>query len=61
MTRLYNIDVMILPVCSNYMIGINEAIWAIEKVNLKIVIPCHYATISVLNTNVDEFKQKTEL
>ncbi|MFA8434926.1 MAG: MBL fold metallo-hydrolase [Marinifilaceae bacterium] len=32
LSRLYEIDVMFLPICSNYMIGVKEAVWATEKV-----------------------------
>jgi L-ascorbate metabolism protein UlaG (beta-lactamase superfamily) len=58
LSRLYNIDVMILPICSNYMMGITEATWAVEMVKPKFVIPCHYDAITTLNTNPKDFKGK---
>ncbi|OFX84559.1 MAG: hypothetical protein A2W99_02730 [Bacteroidetes bacterium GWF2_33_16] len=58
LSRLYNIDVMMLPICSNYMMGITEAVWAVEKVKPKIVIPCHYDAIPALYTNPNDFKEK---
>jgi L-ascorbate metabolism protein UlaG (beta-lactamase superfamily) len=31
LSRLYDIDLMMVPICSNYMMGIREAVWAVEK------------------------------
>jgi L-ascorbate metabolism protein UlaG (beta-lactamase superfamily) len=59
LSKLYDIDIMMVPICSNYMMGITEAVWAVEKVKPKIVIPCHYDAIPTLNTNPEEFKEKT--
>lgn len=58
LSRLYEIDIMMIPICSNYMMGITEAVWAIEKVKPKFVIPCHFDAIPVLNSNTDDFKEK---
>jgi len=58
LSRLYTIDIMMLPICSNYMMGITEAVWAVEKVKPKIAIPCHYDAIPALNANPEEFKVK---
>ncbi|GAI92480.1 unnamed protein product, partial [marine sediment metagenome] len=55
--KLYNIDVMLLPICSNYMMGVKEAVWAVEKVRPKIVIPMHYDTFPKLNADPGEFKK----
>jgi len=56
--KLYDIDVMMLPICSNFMMGIREAIWAVEKVKPKTVIPMHYNTFPKLNADVEDFKKK---
>jgi L-ascorbate metabolism protein UlaG (beta-lactamase superfamily) len=53
--KLYNIDVMMLPICSNYMMGIKEAFWAVEKVNPKMVIPMHYNTFPKLRADTSAF------
>ncbi len=55
--KLYNIDVMMLPICSNYMMGIQEASWAVEKVKPKIVIPMHYNTFPALRADPKMFKK----
>jgi L-ascorbate metabolism protein UlaG (beta-lactamase superfamily) len=54
--KLYDIDVMMLPICSNYMMGIKEASWAVQKVRPKIAIPCHYDSVAKLITDPVEFK-----
>lgn len=58
--RLYDIDIMMIPICSNYMIGIMEATWAVEKVKPKFVIPCHFDAIPTLKTNPKKFKEKAD-
>lgn len=60
LARLYDIDIMMVPICSNYMMGITEAVWAVEKVKPKFVIPCHYDAIPTLNNNPKEFKEKAD-
>lgn len=57
-SRLYKIDIMMLPIGSNYTMGITEATWATEKVMPKFVIPCHYGVIPPLNPSPEEFKEK---
>ncbi len=60
-SRLYQVDVMMVPICSNYMMGIIEAAWATEKVRPKHVIPCHYGAIPTLGTNPEGFKERAGL
>ncbi len=57
-SRLYKIDIMMIPICSNYMMGITEAAWATEKVRPRFVVPCHYGAIPSLDTNPEGFKEK---
>jgi L-ascorbate metabolism protein UlaG (beta-lactamase superfamily) len=54
----YNIDMMMLPICSPYMMGIDDAIRAISKVGPEVVVPMHYNTFPGLNADVEEFKRK---
>ncbi len=56
--KLYDIDIMMLPICSNFMMGIREAIWAVEKVKPKRVVPMHYNTFQESNLDVEDFKKK---
>jgi L-ascorbate metabolism protein UlaG (beta-lactamase superfamily) len=60
-SRLYEIDVMMVPICSNYMMGVTEAVWATEKVRPRFVIPCHYNTFPALNADPERFKEKAGL
>lgn len=61
LSRLYDIDIMMVPICSRYMMGIKEAMWAVEKIKPKYVIPCHYDAIPALNVNPEDFKEKAGL
>lgn len=56
-SELYNIDLMLIPICSNYMMGIKEATWAIQKIKPKKVIPMHYNTFPRLNSDPEHFKK----
>lgn len=56
LSKLYNIDVLILPICSKFTMGFREAIWAIESIKPKVVIPCHYDVFP--ETYVDPYKFK---
>ena len=40
---------------------ITEATWATEKIKPKLVIPCYFNTISILNANPERFKGKATL
>lgn len=61
LSKLYQIDIMMVPICSNYMMGITEAVWATEKIKPKFVVPCHFNTIPSLNSNPEQFKEKANL
>jgi L-ascorbate metabolism protein UlaG (beta-lactamase superfamily) len=54
---LYPVDVMLISICPNFMMGIKEASLAVKKVNPKIVIPCHYNTFPKLTLDPEEFKK----
>lgn len=58
LSLLYGIDIMMVPICSNYMMGITEAGWAVEKVKPSYVIPCHYDAIPALKVDPDDFIEK---
>ncbi len=56
----FKIDVAMLPIGSNYTMGINDAVKAVEYLSPAIVIPIHYNTFSVISSNPEEFKLKVE-
>lgn len=52
------IDYMLLPIGDNFTMGIDDAVKAAELANPKTVIPMHYNTFPVINTNPMEFAEK---
>ncbi len=54
---LYPIDIMLISVCPNFMMGVKEAAEAVKKVKPKMVIPCHYNTFPKLTANPEELKK----
>lgn len=56
-SKLYEIDLMLVPLCPTYMMGIKETVWAVEKVKPKITIPMHYNTFSKIKADPQEFKK----
>ncbi len=56
-SKLYEIDVAILPIGSTYTMGPKEAALAVEKLKPKIVIPCHYNTFPQIKQDPQEFKR----
>ncbi|MFH1500512.1 MAG: metal-dependent hydrolase [archaeon] len=53
-----NIDVAILPIGDRYTLGIKDAIRAVEFISPKKVVPIHYGTFPVINSNPEEFSKK---
>jgi len=58
--EMNTIDYMLLPIGDNFTMGINDAVKAVEFVHPKMVIPLHYNTFPVINTDPLDFKQKIE-
>ena len=50
-----SIDVALLPIGDNFTMGIDDALYALELVNPKKVIPMHYNTFPVIEVDVNEF------
>lgn len=55
---LYGIDLFFVPIGSYYVMGIKEAVKAVELVNPKVAIPMHYDTFPVIEANPKQFYQK---
>lgn len=55
--KLYKIDLMLISICPAYMMGIKEAVWAVEKIKPKKVIPCHFDQKTDPKAIADEFKK----
>jgi L-ascorbate metabolism protein UlaG (beta-lactamase superfamily) len=54
--EMNEIDYMLLPIGDNFTMGIKDAAKAVEFVNPKVVIPMHYNTFPVIETDPYEFK-----
>lgn len=54
------VDYMLLPIGDNFTMGIDDAVKAVELVNPKNVIPMHYKTFPVIDSDPLEFKNKVE-
>lgn len=52
-----DIDVAMLPIGDNFTMGIDDAVYAAELLNPKIVIPMHYNTFPVIEVDVEKFKK----
>jgi|SRR3989304_1325767 len=58
--EMNSVDYMLLPIGDNFTMGIDDAVKAVELVNPKNVIPMHYQTFPVINSDPLEFKTKVE-
>ncbi|WP_456471556.1 metal-dependent hydrolase [Methanocaldococcus sp.] len=58
--ELYNPKVALLPIGGRYTMGIEEALLAIELIYPEVVIPMHYNTFPLIETDVNEFVKKAE-
>jgi L-ascorbate metabolism protein UlaG (beta-lactamase superfamily) len=54
------IDLALLPIGGNFVMGINDAVKAVQLLRPKMVIPMHYNTFDVIKQNPNEFKRKVE-
>jgi len=55
------INCLLTPIGDNFTMGIDDAVKACEFVNPDMVIPIHYNTFPVIETDPELFKQKVEL
>ncbi|MBD3234649.1 MAG: metal-dependent hydrolase [candidate division Zixibacteria bacterium] len=53
--ELYPLDLALLPIGSNFTMGIMEALKAVELLSPKMVIPMHYNTFDVIEQNPQDF------
>ncbi len=58
--EMNKIDYMFAPIGDNFTMGIEDAVKSVEFVNPKCVIPIHYNTFSVINSDPQTFKSKVE-
>jgi L-ascorbate metabolism protein UlaG (beta-lactamase superfamily) len=51
------VDVMLLPIGDNFTMGIEDAVRAVSFVKPKVVIPMHWGTFPVIDTDPQSFKK----
>jgi len=56
--EFFHPDLSFLPIGDRYTMGINSASKAVEFIQTKKVIPVHYGTFPIVNTDPEEFKNK---
>lgn len=56
--EMNKIDLAFLPIGDNFTMGIDDAIKAVEFLNPKKVVPMHYKTWPIIDTEPDEFAMK---
>ncbi|MGI6486087.1 MAG: metal-dependent hydrolase [Thermoanaerobacterales bacterium] len=54
------LDLAILPIGGNFVMGVNDAVKAVQLLKPKTVIPMHYNTFDVIKQDPNEFKRKVE-
>ena len=58
--RLNQIDVALLPIGDNFVMGIDDAVEAVKMLKPKMVVPMHYDTFEVIKQDPNNFKEKVE-
>lgn len=57
-SEMYHPEVSLLPIGDRYTMGITEAVKAVEFLNPMYVIPMHYGTFPLIETNPEELKKR---
>lgn len=58
--EMNKVNYMLVPIGDNFTMGITDAVKAVEFVNPDTVIPMHYKTFPVINSDPAEFKTRVE-
>jgi L-ascorbate metabolism protein UlaG (beta-lactamase superfamily) len=56
--EFFHPDLSFLPIGDRYTMGVNSAVKAVEFIGTKKVIPIHYGTFPIIQTDPQEFKAK---
>jgi L-ascorbate metabolism protein UlaG (beta-lactamase superfamily) len=54
------IDIALIPIGDNFTMGLTDAVRAVEFLKPKKVVPMHYQTFDVINTDPNEFKKRIQ-
>ncbi|MCX8055945.1 MAG: MBL fold metallo-hydrolase, partial [Ignavibacteria bacterium] len=58
--ELNKIDYLLLPIGDNFTMGIDDALIAVDFIKPKVVIPMHYNTFPVINSDPKVFAEKVK-
>lgn len=58
--EMNNIDLAFLPIGDNFTMGIDDAVKAVEFLNPKKVVPCHYNTFPIIEQDPGQFADKVK-
>ncbi len=58
--EMNNIDLAFLPIGDNFTMGIDDAVKAVEFLKPKKVVPFHYKTWEIIDSEPEEFKSKVK-
>ena len=56
--RMNKLDIALLPIGDNFVMGIDDAVEAAKMLRPKIVVPMHYNTFDIIKQNAEVFKAK---
>lgn len=56
--EFFHPDLSFIPIGDRYTMGVGSATKAVEFVQTKRVIPIHYGTFPIVNTDPEEFKRR---
>ena len=59
--RLQKIDLALLPIGDNFVMGIDDAAEATRMIKPKKVVPMHYNTFDVIKADPEEFRKKVKM
>lgn len=57
---LYDIDLAMLPIGGNFVMGIDDAARAAKMLRAKVVVPMHYNTFDLIRQDPKEFAERLQ-
>ncbi|MFP4458317.1 MAG: metal-dependent hydrolase [Candidatus Zixiibacteriota bacterium] len=56
----FDLDIALLPIGDNFTMGIDDAVYALKMLKVPKVVPIHYGTFPVIDTDPKEFAEKAK-
>ena len=57
---MYDIDVAMLPIGGNFVMGVEDAVRAAKMLRASTVVPMHYNTFELIRQDPEEFARRLE-